>query len=96
MARLRIIIPVFSWAIFIWLIFNHAKRMNVFESIWLNIGYVIGAAAAATFFALLIVVWVNRTIRLPAMFLIAIVITVTAALAAADVFWLREFFTQLE
>jgi uncharacterized membrane protein YedE/YeeE len=92
MKRLRNIILVAAWAGLIWMILETARDQPVSETFWINLAYIAGLIAVALI--LVVTVFPPLMIRLRAniSMMIAIAVIMLFALAAVDIFWLRDIF----
>ncbi len=92
MKRLRSITFVAAWAGLIWMTLETARDQPVSEIIWINLAYIAGLIAVALI--LFVTVYPPLVLRLRASVgvMIAIAVIMLFALAAIDIFWLRDIF----
>ncbi len=95
MQRLRTISLIGAWIGLIWIVFNNAGEMQVSDIFWVNILYYVTLILLTVVTVVAVTITIRRKFQPPTAVLIVTVFIVVMAIAALDVFWLRNFLAQL-
>lgn len=94
MRRLRDLALLIAWAGLVWMVFARASDAPLFGNLIADLAYNVGLLAVAVVTVLAAVVTAGRLFRPSALILFGLAALVIVALAAADMFWLREVIAQ--
>ncbi len=94
MTRLRSFLLIFAWAGLVWMVFHEANEGKISDNFIIDLTYNATAILIAVAMAAGAAIFARTHLGASSLLTIILVAVLIVSLAALEVFWLRDFFTQ--